>query len=274
MVRGTFAIALSGALLMCGCGDDGGGEGGAPGTSTSSSSSGAPAAETTSTSADGDGTGSSSTAAATTEDPSTVTSDGTTTGSGDGSPSTTSGIAPCEGMSFFASSEGSGDAGGNLGGLEGADATCQALAEAVGQGACTWRAYLSTSTEDARDRIGTGPWQNFAGEVVAESVEALHTDGLPNGEPQLVMDENGDEIPGNQHDILTGSAEDGTYVPDATCLDWTSDSAEDIGQVGHSDIPANPNFSPSWNSAHPSQGCTAQSLQGTGGNGRLYCFAL
>ena len=177
-------------------------------------------------------------------------------------------------MTFFATSEGSGKAGGNLGGLEGADATCQSFADAAGQGACTWRAYLSSSTEDARDRIGTGPWENFEGEVVAESVEALHADGLSNGDPQHVLDETGAVVPGNEHDILTGSDEDGVYISNSSCQDWTSDSGDDSARVGHSDIPANPNFSPSWNSAHLSNGCTPQNLQSTGGSGRLYCFAL
>lgn len=203
----------------------------------------------------------------------TTSGAGTTTGSEGTTSTTTTSNGACEGMSFFATSEGSGKAGGNLGGLGGADATCQSLADAVGQGECTWRAYLSTSTADARDRIGTGPWENFAGEVIAESVAALHADGLSNGDPQHVLDETGSEVPGNEHDILTGSNEDGTYMPDSSCLDWNSNSAEDIAQLGHSDIPGNPNFSPSWNAAHLSNGCTPASLEGTGGSGRLYCFA-
>lgn len=205
----------------------------------------------------------------------TTTTSGTeTTTDTEGTTSTTTtSNGACEGMSFFATSEGSGKAGGNLGGLGGADATCQSLADAVGQGECTWRAYLSTSTVDARDRIGTGPWENSAGEVIAESVAALHTDGLSNGDPQHVLDETGSEVPGNEHDILTGSNADGTYMLDSSCLDWNSNSAKDIAQLGHSDIPGNPNFSPSWNAAHLSNGCTALNLEGTGGSGRLYCFA-
>ena len=59
-------------------------------------------------------------------------------------------------MTFFITSAGPGD-GGNLGGLDGADAHCQKLAEAAGAGDKTWRAYLSTSSVNARDRIGAGP---------------------------------------------------------------------------------------------------------------------
>src|SRR6266566_8000724 len=69
-------------------------------------------------------------------------------------------------MSFFVTSVGSGK-GGDLGGLAGADAHCQALAAAAGAGSKTWHAYLSTQARpgqpavNARDRIGTGPWYNF-----------------------------------------------------------------------------------------------------------------
>jgi hypothetical protein len=58
---------------------------------------------------------------------------------------------------------------GNLGGLAGADATCQRLASAAGHTAGTWRAYLSVERDPAngnqpthaRDRMG--PNQNTAG---------------------------------------------------------------------------------------------------------------
>lgn len=177
-------------------------------------------------------------------------------------------------MSFFATSVGNGEAGGNLGGLEGADATCQSLAEAVGQGSCTWHAYLSTSTVDARDRIGDGPWENVNGDVVADDVADLHDNGLPNGRPQLIFDENGTLVPGNEHDILTGSLEDGTREDGANCDDWTNSTPQAQAGVGHSDIPNNPQFSPSWNSAHVVGGCSRQNLNSTGGSGRLYCFAI
>ena len=65
-------------------------------------------------------------------------------------------------MSFFITSVGSGD-GANLGGLAGADAHCQQLAQAAGSRGKTWRAYLSAHATgsspavDARKRIGFGP---------------------------------------------------------------------------------------------------------------------
>jgi hypothetical protein len=184
------------------------------------------------------------------------------------------GSAGAGSLSFFVTSVGSGTLGGNLGGLTGADAICQGLADAAGAGARTWHAYLSSSTEDARDRIGSGPWFNAAGAQIAASVEALHTDGLSNGDPQHALDENGDEVPAAEHDILTGSEEDGPVYADRTCADWTSASDDDIGQVGHSDIPSNPMFSPSWNSAHDSAGCSQTGVAERGGSGRLYCFAI
>ena len=82
-------------------------------------------------------------------------------------------------MTFFVTSEPIGD-GGNLGGLAGADAHCQALASAVGAGDRTWRAYLSTQARpgqpaiNARDRIGTGPWYNFDGVMVARDLSLIH----------------------------------------------------------------------------------------------------
>lgn len=176
-------------------------------------------------------------------------------------------------MTFFVTSTGSGALGGNLGGLTGADAICQAAAQAVGEGAKTWHAYLSTAAEDAVDRIGTGPWYNYDLEMVAADLASLHTTGLPREEPNLVMDELGQTVPSGEHDILTGSMEDGTVQTGMTCLDWTSGSDDDMGQVGHSDIPA-AQFSPSWNSAHETAGCSESGVEQRGGSGRLYCFAI
>ncbi len=90
-----------------------------------------------------------------------------------------------EPMGFFITSTGPGS-GGDLGGLRGADAHCQSLAEAVGAGDRTWRAYLSTQATDdqpavnARDRIGDGPWANAKGLRIASNVDehARHPDGV------------------------------------------------------------------------------------------------
>jgi len=169
---------------------------------------------------------------------------------------------PADGeLSFFVTSTGSGESGGNLGGLAGADETCAALAEGAGAVGFTWRAYLSTATVNAIDRIGNGPWYNGEGDLVAADLASLRTSGISNAAPQHMRDENGDVVPQNEHDILTGSNEAGElYVDEAgaahTCNDWTSSAADPGGpRVGHSDQPTNPMFSRSWNSAHDAPAC-------------------
>ena len=188
-------------------------------------------------------------------------------------------------MSFFITSGGPGN-GADLGGLEGADRHCQNLANAVGAGDRTWHAYLSASATDgsaavnARDRIGTGPWYNAKGVQVAKDVEDLHSDNnLLSKENSL--NEKGEMVNGrgdqpNMHDILTGSQLDGTAFEgegDHTCMNWTS-RGEGSAQVGHHDRQGGGDNPTSWNSAHGSRGCSQANLQGTGGNGLFYCFAV
>lgn len=177
-------------------------------------------------------------------------------------------------MSFFITSEGLD--GGNLGGLEGADAHCSALAEAAGVSGKTWRAYLSTSSVDARDRIGSGPWYNQKGELIANSVDDLHYVNT-NLTKQKSITEKGEEVNGvgdqpNQHDILTGSNLDGTKSAD-TCNDWTSNSGDYFATVGHHDRIGGGPLAGSWNATHRSRGCSQENLQASGGNGYFYCFA-
>lgn len=190
-------------------------------------------------------------------------------------------------MSFFVTSTSLGK-GGDLGGLAGADAHCQALATAAGS-AKTWRAYLSTQgagTVNARDRIGNGPWTNFRGATVASSVAQLHGDTpedarlFPNLNKSTAWTEKNEVVKGfgdtpNEHDILTGSQPDGRAYADAadhTCANWTNGASTGRGQVGHSDRTGGPNAS--WNSVHSSRGCSVPDLVATGGNGYLYCFAI
>lgn len=187
-------------------------------------------------------------------------------------------------MGFFVTSTGMGD-GANLGGLEGADGHCAKLAEGAGATGRTWRAYLSTQVEgkrgiSARDRIGLGPWYNAAGELIASDLDMLHI--MPNLTKRTALDENGDMVKGrgdkpNEHDILTGTKNDGTaYFPweegDKTCSNWTS-NADGAGSatVGHHDRHGGGNTS--WNAAHGSRGCSQANLQVTGGAGLFYCFA-
>src|SRR5690242_17812466 len=182
-------------------------------------------------------------------------------------------------MSFFITSVGLGK-GANLGGLDGADAHCAALAEAAGVTGKTWRAYLSTSTVDAKDRIGSGPWFNAKGEKIADDVASLHSDAN-NITKATGLTEKGEQVPGrgdtpNEHDILTGSNADGTRIADQTCGDWTLDGAEGAAMVGHHDRTGlnDSAQAKSWNSSHPSRGgCSQDALKGTGGAGFFYCFA-
>jgi hypothetical protein len=190
-------------------------------------------------------------------------------------------------MSFFITSAGSGN-GANLGGLAGADKICQNLGAAAGAGNRTWRAYLSASAAagqpavNAKDRIGKGPWRNAKGVVVANSVEELHSD-KNNLTKETALTEKGTVVNGvgdtpNQHDIITGSAPDGTLATnpngDSTCSNYTA-ATDGMGsaQVGHADRMGRGATGSSWNSAHPSRGCSQANLVATGGNGYLYCFA-
>ena len=184
-------------------------------------------------------------------------------------------------MSFFVTSTNPGR-GGNLGGLQGADAHCQSLAAAVGAGGKTWRAYLSTDTVDAKDRIGSGPWYNSKGELIAQSVADLHsannkiTAASALNEKGQAPNYLGGDPPAPlaqplQHDILTGTNEDGTSSG-LTCNNWTN-GTDATATLGHADrIGRNPGVN-SWNAIHPSQGCSPETLQATGGAGLFYCFA-
>jgi hypothetical protein len=201
--------------------------------------------------------------------------------------------APATGpMGFFITSAGSGK-GADLGGLAGADAKCKSLATAAGAGQRNWRAYLSlpptfasgnnpaVPAVNARDRIGKGPWYNAKGELIASDVAHLHS-GKANLNKQTAVDERGNVIKGrgdtpNEHDILTGSRDDGTaFAPqqDSTCKGWTS-SNEGSAIVGHHDRigPLAENWAQSWNFSHPTVGCSQEALVKTGGAGRFYCFA-
>ena len=194
-------------------------------------------------------------------------------------------------MTFFVTSVGTGK-GADLGGLEGADRHCQALAKSAGGGDRVWRAYLSTQGAklpdtnfvNARDRIGSGPWQNANGVVIARSVEELHSTN--NLTKLTAVDEKGQPVNGrtekpNKHDILTGSRPDGTAFPgapfsDMTCGNWTKGGADGSAMTGHHDRagPLDASWATSWNSAHPTLACNQERLRATGGDGLFYCFAV
>jgi hypothetical protein len=188
-------------------------------------------------------------------------------------------------MTFFVTSAGPGK-GADLGGLAGADAHCQKLAETAGAGGKTWKAYLSSNTPatgeavNARDRIGKGPWQNAKGAVIAKNVDDLHTN--PNINKETLLDEKGERIKvrgdtPNMHDILTGSDMQGRAFPgnmNLTCNNWTS-SQDGVAMLGHGDREgiADTVYQHSPFSAHLSRNCSQPGLVATGGNGLFYCFA-
>jgi hypothetical protein len=196
------------------------------------------------------------------------------------------GVPQAPNMSFFVTSAGSGK-GGDLGGVAGADAHCQQLATTAGAGGKTWHAYLSTPETpqakgtNARDRIGSGPWQNSKGVVIATSVDDLHSaNNKLNSDNSLT--ERGTRISGfgftpNWHDILTGSDAEGKAFPgnmNLTCNNWSS---AEFGKamLGHVDRRggADNEFQRSWNASHQSRGCSQADLVATGGYGLFYCFA-
>lgn len=186
-------------------------------------------------------------------------------------------------MSFFITSIGLGN-GGDLGGLAGADRHCQSLAQAAGAGSKTWHAYLSMqgpSGVNAKDRIGNGLWFNAKGVQIAANLADLHSNNKISKESGL--DEKGMAVKGlgdtpNQHDMLTGTLQDGTAVPgaeDATCSNWTSSTdGQGSAVVGHYDLIGNTNGPNFWNYSHKTPGCAPANLQRVGGGGLFYCFAV
>jgi hypothetical protein len=190
---------------------------------------------------------------------------------------------PAADMSFFVTSANPGK-GGDLGGLKGADAYCQSLASKVGAGSKTWHAYLSTDKENAKDRIGNGPWYNFNGVMIAKDVADLHSANnhimaetalnemgkaphYLSGNPPKV------ETPPLQHDMMTGTKEDGT-ASDMTCNNWTDGSDDAKATLGHADRKGRDEGVNSWNDVHPSRGCSLEQLAPTGSAGLFYCFAV
>jgi hypothetical protein len=196
--------------------------------------------------------------------------------------------APPQPMGFFITSVGKGD-GANLGGLAGADAHCQMLAQAAGSGTRVWHAYLSATAAanqapvNARDRIGSGPWYNAKGALIAWNVAELHGDFQRDRNSinkEFALSEKGQPVNGrgdtpNQHDILTGSDSFGRTLlgnaANTTCNNWTS-NAVGSAMVGHHDRSGGGNSS--WNAAHSSRSCSQSDLVATGGAGYFYCFAL
>jgi hypothetical protein len=200
---------------------------------------------------------------------------------------------------------------GDGAGLRGADKICTEIAELSMPGASRkqWHAFLSTTTVNAKDRIGAGPWYDRLGRLVAQDLtdllrerpsgaDALIVDDLPNerGEPNRAGSAEGGLD--DNHDVLTATDEQGNYDGGETCGDWTSTSASSSGGgggwppwgggfggpgLGHSWPAQSGN---SWMAAHGAHGCAAgvnleqngpgsgDSVGAGGGYGGIYCFAL
>jgi hypothetical protein len=265
------AGASAGGMASAGAATGGGGSPGGAGTSTAGATSAGAATSGAGGSAGGTSTAGSGGASAGSSQGGTSGSGGGGGGGGGGNKSKTT---------FFVTSDTSKT--GKLGGLEGADKRCQDLATKAGFGDHTFHAYLSTSTVNAKDRIGTGPWTNSLGTLVAQDLTALHA--AKGNVDVFGVDENKVKINGqwnagtgtNEHDILTGSMPDGTVQTGKTCMDWTSDQSGMTAQVGHCDGMgpgmATTGTYPSWNSSHENGGCNDTAPRG--GAGRIYCFAI
>jgi hypothetical protein len=277
LVTSFLALACSNSDAPGG-GGSGGGTSGSAGTSAGASASGASSGGAGGSGMAGSGTAGSSAGSSAAGSSSTGGSAGAGSGGTAGSAGSGSGGAKST-TTFFVTSDTSKT--GNLGGLDGADMRCQTLATAAGFGDHTFKAYLSTSTVNAKDRIGTGPWVNSKGVTLAADVVALHA---LKGNADLFIDEKGMKINGQwpespqpvEHDILTGSTPQGTVLANMTCKDWTSDMAADKAQVGHSDGLGpdgdTGNGRDSWSSAHENQDCSSTAPKG--GAGKIYCFAI
>jgi hypothetical protein len=184
--------------------------------------------------------------------------------------------------------------GGDLGGLMGADEICTRIAEKsmAGAGAKGWRAFLSTSTVNAIDRVGAGPWYDRTGRLIAQDKQGLLME-RPDGDESIIDDLPNEDGVANRagtgsgdddnHDTITGSNEDGEWDGGSTCEDWTSATGSDGPRIGHS-WPAQ--SGEGWIEAHTAPGCApsvnlVQSGGGSGdgignggGYGGFYCLAL
>jgi hypothetical protein len=192
---------------------------------------------------------------------------------------------------------------GETDGLAGADKICRTIAETSMPGATAknWRAFLSTSKVNAADRIGSGPWYDRTGRLVAQTLSDLLQDrpnganaaikqdlpnetGTPNHRPDPTKPED------DNHHTLTGSTAQGKlYGATATCKDWTTNERNNTNtgrpRIGFSWSIQNRT---NWISGQDEGGCGAGVAVGEnggsdpsnpivgsgGGYGGIYCFAL
>ena len=201
---------------------------------------------------------------------------------------------------------------GQADGLAGADEICRQAAEMgmTGAGSKQWRAFLSVTkgpngtAVNARDRIGTGPWYDRSGRVLAANLTDLFAGARPKGDPAIINDmpnERGEpnhyvgaggynpSMAVDNHDTITASDAMGNLRAAGgladTCNDWTSTMVTAKPYVGHS-WPRSTSSGLQWASDHTAPGCVPgvdRTLGGTGtgscigcsgGYGGFYCFAL
>jgi hypothetical protein len=145
--------------------------------------------------------------------------------------------------------------GRHLGGLAGADGTCQSAATVAGYGG-TWKALMSSSTVSAYDRMpfNWGVLKRTDGVVIANNWTDLWDGNIQN---PIDKDENGNAVGASY--VLTNTLSSGAVKHTSatyTCNDWTADSQAYTGSSGVS--------SSSWVDAGNQVVCSS--------NHRLYCF--
>ena len=115
---------------------------------------------------------------------------------------------------------------GNLGGLAGADAECQAAAEAAQLTGTDWTAWLSDGTGNAIDRIPDGQYRLVDGITqVANDKTDLTTGTL---KAAITLNEFGKSWAGV---VWTGTNPDGTGTVN-NCNNWADNSSGSVGDVG------------------------------------------
>lgn len=202
-------------------------------------------------------------------------------------------------------------------GLRGADKICTTIAERSlpGAGQKTWRAFLSAANDGsgapvhAIDRVGPGPWYDRLGRLLAKTKADLVATRPIGADAAIVNDfPNEDGVPNHQpdpgqaavdnHDMLTGTNSSGQlYAATATCLDWTANAGDKIGEgqprVGHSWPRSGGPMMGGGSGAHwmnslTESGCapgvnliemggpmaSSNTVGSGGGYGGFYCFAL
>jgi hypothetical protein len=204
---------------------------------------------------------------------------------------------------------------GEATGLAGADKICSEIADSSMPGASgkVWHAFLSTKAGGpsggavhAKDRIGTGPWYDRTGRLIAMDLaslletrpggaDAAIADNLPNerGEPNRPSEDV------DNHDTITGSNEAGEYNGGETCGDWTTTMSPPAPAEGNEGGPRGggargpmcghswpAQSGQSWIRAHNAPGCapsvslvqmgggSGDGIGNGGGYGGFYCFAL